>query len=99
MRIITSLVVGLLMLSAGCSNEPQEKAVTLLNADAVDSGLLERVRAFAERELHVPVRAVENSKLAGKTNFQSLEKAALRVKSNADATLIVLAGFNGGHSI
>jgi len=99
MRIITSLVVGLLMLSAGCSNEPQEKAVTLLNAEAVDSDLLERVRAFAERELHVPARAVENSKLAGKANFQSLEKAALRVKSNADATLIVLAGFNGGHSI
>ncbi len=94
MRIIKLVIVALLLLSAACSNEPQEKAITLVNAAAVDADLLERVRVFAERELHVPVRAVENSKLVGRKNFQALEKAARRVKSDADVTLIVLSGFN-----
>jgi predicted Zn-dependent protease len=53
------------------------------------------VRAFAERELHVPVRTLEKPKLAGQKSFQTLEKSAQRVKTDADVTLIVLAGFNG----
>jgi hypothetical protein len=95
MRIIKLTAASLLLLSLGCSNEPPEKAITLVNAAAVDAGLLERVRAFAERELHVPVRAVEKPKLAGKETFQAMEKSARRVKTEADVTLIVLAGFNG----
>lgn len=95
MRIIKLAAAGLLLLSIGCSNEPQEKAITLVNAAAVDAGLLERVRAFAERELHVPVRTVDRPRLAGRENFQSLEKAVRRVKRDTDAEMIVLTGFNG----
>jgi len=95
MRLITLFTVGLVLTFAGCSKAPQEKAITLVNAAAVDAPLLERIRAFAQNELHVPVRAVENPKLAGKPDFQALQKAARRVKTNADVSLIVLAGFNG----
>ena len=95
MRVITLLTVGLFLLTSGCSKAPQGKAITLVNAAAVDAPLLERVRAFAEKELHVPVRAVENPKLAGKASFQALEKAARRSKTDADVTLIVLSGING----
>lgn len=93
MRLIILLTMGLFLFTAGCSKAPQEKAITIVNAAAVDAPLLERVRAFAERELHVPVRAVEIYSLAGKKDFQTLEKAAQRVKTEADVTLIVLAGF------
>jgi hypothetical protein len=95
MRLITLLTIGLSLLTVGCSKAPQQKAITLVNAAAVDAPLLERIRAFAERELHVPVRAVEGRKLAGKADFQALEKAARRNKTDADVSLIVLAGFNG----
>ena len=95
MRVITLLTIGLLLFTVGCSKKaPQEKVITIVNAAAVDATLLERVRAFAERELHVPVRTVQNLKLAGKKNFQSLEKSARRVKTDSDVILIVLAGIN-----
>jgi predicted Zn-dependent protease len=94
MRLLTFLTVGLILFSAGCAKAPQEKAIVIVNASAVDAPLLERVRAFAERELHVPVRTLEKPKLAGKADFQTLEKAARRVKTDADVTMIVLSGFN-----
>jgi ABC-type molybdate transport system substrate-binding protein len=94
MRLVILLTIGLLLCSAGCSKAPPEKTITIINAAAVDAPLLERIRAFAERELHVPVRTLENPKLAGTKDFQTLEKAARRVKTEADVTLIVLAGFN-----
>ena len=94
MRLNTLLTVSLLLLGTGCSKAPQEKAITIVNAAAVDAPLLERLRAFAERELHVPVRTLEKPKLAGSKSFQALEKAVQRVKTDADVTLIVLAGFN-----
>jgi hypothetical protein len=94
MRIITLLTIGSVLLTAGCSKAPQEKAITIVNAAAVDAPLLERVCAFAERELHVPVRTLEKPKLAGRKNFQAVEKAAKRGKTDADVTLIVLAGIN-----
>ena len=88
------LLMGILLLSLGCSQAPLENAITLVNAAAVDAELLERVRVFAEEQLHVPVRTLEKPKLAGKESFQSLEKAALRVKTDADISFIVIAGFN-----
>ncbi|MCU0857663.1 MAG: hypothetical protein MUC65_04585 [Pontiellaceae bacterium] len=93
MRHYALFILGLILFTAGCSKAPREKAVTIVNAAQVDAVLLERLRAFAERELHVPVRAVERPKLAGKENFQALEKAAKRIKTDADVTLIVLSGF------
>lgn len=96
MHLLTLLTISLLLFTSGCFQKvPQEKAITIVNAAAVDAPLLERVRAFAERELQVPVRAAEKPKLAGKKNFQSLEKAARRVKTDSDVVLIVLAGFSG----
>ena len=95
MRVVTLITISLLLLTAGCSKAPTEKSITLINAAAVDASLLERVRAFAEQELHVPVRAVENRKLAGKADFKTLEKSARRTKKDSDVVLIVLAGFNG----
>lgn len=98
MRILTVLTLCSLLIVSGCSKEPQERAIVLVNAAAVDAPLLERVRAFAERELHVAVRTLEKPKLAGKENtaagginFQTLEKAAARGKPEADVIRIVLA--------
>ena len=95
MRQHSFLLMGLLLLALGCSQAPQTNAITLVNAAAVDAELLERVRVFAENQLHVPVRTLEKPRLAGKESFQALEKAALRVKTDADVSLIVIAGFNG----
>lgn len=95
MRLIILLTISLFLFTAGCSKAPQGKAITLVNAAAVDAPLLERVRAFAERELHVPVRAIENPRLAGKPDFSAVEKSALRIKTDADVILIVLSGING----
>lgn len=94
MRLVTLLITGLFLFTAGCAKAPQEKAITIVNAAAVDAPLLERLRSFAEKELHVPVRALEKPKLAGQKSFQALEKKARRVKTDADVTLIVLSGFN-----
>lgn len=91
MRHIPFFIIGALLAVTGCSKTPQEKAVTLVSCGQIDGVLLERVRAFAERELRVPVRAVEQPKWAGKKTLQSLEKAAGRMKTEADVTLMVLA--------
>ncbi len=93
MRLITLFTMGLFLFTAECVQAQQEKAITIINAAAVDAPLLERVRAFAEQELHVPVRALGKPDLAGKENFQALERDAQRVKTDADVTLIVLSGF------
>ena len=94
MRLIVLLTMGLFLFTAGCSKAPQEKTITIVNAAAVDAQLLERLRAFAEKELHVPVRTMDKPKLAGRKDFQALEKSARRIKTDADAVLIVLAGLN-----
>ena len=105
MRLITLFIMSLFLFTAGFVQAQQEKAITIVNAAAVDAPLLERVRAFAEQELHVPVRALEKPNLAGKESFprhslarasgwQAMEKAAQSVKTDADVTLIVLTGFN-----
>ena len=95
MRQRSFLLIGLVLIFAGCSPVPKEKAITLVNAAEVDADLLERVRAFAEDQLHVPVRTLEKPQLAGKENFQALEKAVLRIKTDADVSLIVISGING----
>ncbi len=90
------IVLSVLSMSlTGCSEAPQEKAIALVNAAAVDAALLERVRLFAEDQLHVPVRTLEKPGLAGKKSFQTLEHSATRVKKDADVSFIVLAGING----
>lgn len=95
MRVHNLLSVVLILFIAGCSQQQPEKRILIVNAAAVDGELLERTRAFAELELHVPVRAVQNAKLAGKADFEALAAAAERVKSPADVVFIVLAGLNG----
>ena len=95
MRQRSFLLIGLALILAGCSLAQLENSITLVNAAAVDADLLERVRLFAEGQLHVPVRTLEKSKLGGAKSFQALEKAALRIKTDADISMIVLAGING----
>lgn len=97
MRIHSLFSVVLFAALLGCSKVPAEKTVTLLNAAAVDAPLLERLRAFAEKELHVPVRAVEKPSLAGQVSFDGLETAALNERTEADAVLIVLANVSGSN--
>lgn len=91
MRKIILFLSGLLFLTTGCATTAQEKAINIVNAGAVNAELLERVRAFAEKELHVRVRTEENQLLAGPKDFQTLEKAAEKAKSESDITFIVLA--------
>ena len=93
MRLIFWILTGLLL--AGCSQEPQEKTLTIVNAAAMDAALLEQVRAFAEKELRVPVRVIENPKLVGKKDFQTLENAAVRVKHENEVAYIVVAELDG----
>jgi hypothetical protein len=96
MRLNTLLTLGLLLFSTGCATVSQEKTITLVNAAAgVNAPLLERLRVFAEKELHVRVRTLENPELAGFNTFQPLETAAKQVKTDVDVTLIVLAELNG----
>jgi hypothetical protein len=92
MRLILFLTTGLILLAAGCAKAPQQKAITIVNAAAVDAPVLERLRVFAESELHVPVRTLEKPRLAGQKSFQALEKAGRNMKNDADVTLIILAG-------
>lgn len=107
MRNIFWILSGVLIALTGCSEESGrkpvlpvntalfEKTLTIVNADAVDSALLERVRTFAEKELHVPVRVVENPGLAGEKDFQSLENAAAQAKQENDVSFIVVANLEG----
>jgi hypothetical protein len=84
MRVAALLTIGLFLCVTGCSKAPQEKAVTLVNAAAVDAPLLERIRTFAEQELHVSVRTLEKPKLAGNKSFQALESKAKQVKTGTE---------------
>ncbi|MBM4151998.1 MAG: hypothetical protein FJ220_00550 [Kiritimatiellaceae bacterium] len=95
MRWVSFFVIGMAFFVAGCAETPQPKVITMVNAAAVDAPVLERVRAFAEKELHVPVRVVEQPKLASKSSFQELTTAAQRMKKESDVTLIVLARIEG----
>jgi hypothetical protein len=98
MRKIILFFSGMLVVAAGCATTRQEKAVTIVNAGAVSPDLLERVRAFAEKELRVPVRSEDNLSLSEMKDFQALEKAAAKAKDPDDVTYIVLAELNGdGH--
>jgi len=93
MRQLFFLLTGLPLLFSGCSPVPQEKAITILNSAAVDADLLERIRAFAETELHVPVRVTEGCPLAG--TCTAVYKKLLRIKKPHDAALIALAEMEG----
>lgn len=95
MRLIFLTLLGALLMGSGCAPVPQENAITIVNAAAVDDDLLERARAFAEKELHVLVRTIEKPKLAGKTDFQALEKSAVKMKKAEDICYIVLTRFDG----
>lgn len=66
MRFVTLLLSGLVLLMTGCAKAPQEKTITIVNAAAVDASLLERLRVFAEQELHVPVRIWKNRSWPGR---------------------------------
>lgn len=95
MRKIILFLGGLALLCSGCVATPKEKAIQLVNAQAVDAALLERVRAFAQTELHVPVRAEANLEFAATDRVATLKKMALMDKEEGDVTYIVLGSLAG----
>lgn len=89
---IVLFLCGLMILSSGCTHAvPNEAAVTVVNTGAVSPELQERVRAFAEKELHVRVRSRSLPALAEPTDFEALATAALAARDDADVALIVLS--------
>jgi len=107
MRKIFWILIGMSLAVVGCSPEPVEKTVntadaepsektlTLVNVAAVDTEMLEQIRTFAEKELKVPVRMIDRPELAGKSDFQTLEAAALTTKHEQDVAYIVVAELDG----
>ncbi|MEI8207446.1 MAG: LuxR C-terminal-related transcriptional regulator [Kiritimatiellales bacterium] len=72
MRLITLFTMGLFLFTAGCAPFQKEKAITIVNAAAVDAPLLERIRAYAEQELRVLAYLSE-----GKTNREIADALSL----------------------
>ena len=95
MRQCFFLFSAVLLVSLECSYASQGNAITIVNAAGVDAALVERVRSFAEEQLHVPVRTLEEPSLCGSDRFQTLEKTALSIKTDADVSFIVIAVVNG----
>ena len=96
MRLIFWILTGLLL--TGCvqsSQGVQEKTLTIVNAAALDAAVLEKARAFAEKELCVPVRVIDNAELVGLGDFQTLENAAVQTKQENDVAYIVVAKLDG----
>lgn len=91
MRQLSLFMIGLILLGAGCSSRQQPNTLTLVNALAIDANVLERVRTFAEDQLQVPVRAIERPALGQASTVQALKESAVRIKTDADVELIVLA--------
>lgn len=93
----------LALMAAGCSETSrpisreasQEPAITLVNTGAVDEPLLDRIRDFAEQQLKVRIRILENQKLADAKDFQTLENAAVKAKTDADVAYIVIGSIAG----
>lgn len=95
MRKMFLFLIGLIMAVSGCAVTLDENVLTVVTTGAVSPDLLERVRAFAQKELRVPVRSAAEPSLAQETVFQTLEKAAKQTKSRTDVTYIVLAELQG----
>ncbi|MBC8206796.1 MAG: hypothetical protein ISR85_03545 [Kiritimatiellales bacterium] len=96
MRKIFWILMGLLL--TGClqsSQGTQEQTLTIVNATVVDATVLEQARAFAQQELRVPVRVIDNPQLAGLGDFQTLENAAVQAKQENDVAYIVVAELDG----
>jgi hypothetical protein len=103
MRKIFWILMGIIFTLTGCSPEPVEtvvtpadvepleKILTVVNAAAVDTNLLEQVRAFAEKELRVPVRVIDMPALAEQGDFQTLENSAMATKHENDVAYIIAA--------
>ena len=92
MHQLTGLFLGLFLLLIGCAQPPKEPVMTLVNAAGLDKELMSRLEAFAEKELHVDFRTLENARLSKVVDFQAVESVAARVKTDTDVALIVLSG-------
>lgn len=84
-----------LILSAACAQEPMSKTITLCNVEAIEPQALEEIRAFAERELRVPVRSVQRSGWAGYVSPQDVATIAQEERADADVLLIVVVRLDG----
>lgn len=95
MRRICMMFIGMVFVLTGCARGPEEKTLTIVNVSGIGAEPLESIRAYAEKELKVPVRTVALPKLAGKGDFQTLEKAALKKKHANDVAYILVAELDG----
>lgn len=98
MRVLFALYSAVVLSLCACSPAPaaREPAVVLAAAaDVADADLLERVRRFAQRELHVPVRVLDTPELAELPGFQALEKAVQPVRADGDVIFILLTAVPG----
>lgn len=86
---------------AGCAPEdehliaPERPTITLYNAEAMDSVALEKIRAFAQQELRVPVRVLNRPDLAGTPDFKTIRAAAGQIRTERDVLVIVIAAISG----
>lgn len=99
MRKIFLVLLGMVFCLSGCAPTPKEKALALVSTGAVSAELVGQIQQYVEGQLQVPVRVSEKLSWAKKTDLNSLKKAALRAKSDADVVYMVIASVDGeeGH--
>ena len=95
MRVLVKFMILVLFFTAACAFAQREKAITLINAAGLEAPLFERVRLFAEQELHVPVLAKEQTDFVETEQFDAAKEAASKLKTDADVALIVLTKIAG----
>lgn len=95
MRKVCLFFIGIVLV--GCAPQgPAEKTLTLVNTGTVEAQVVEGIREFAREQLRVPVRMIENLKLAAPADFQALEKEASKKKHVNDAAYIVITSLESG---
>lgn len=85
-RIYLMVVFGV-MLNLNASIGQQ--SISIINGVNLDSNTMESVRAFAEKELYVPVVSVNVASLQG-GDLNAIGKQAAKIKKASDACVIVL---------
>jgi predicted Zn-dependent protease len=87
------LCLSAAMTFSACSPDPvpRQKALTLVDTVPLDPEMLQEIRSFVCKQLHIPVRVINESGLAGANSFQTLEKSAAKKRHEMDVLYIVLA--------
>ncbi|MBU1692363.1 MAG: hypothetical protein KJ726_07965 [Verrucomicrobia bacterium] len=98
MKSIQIALLSLLMVTAVTAEEPEpapvpavERAIALVAVGDVDPALAERVRAFAQENLALPVRLLAPREAAPAASLNEIGEAAGAAMGEADVCLVVLA--------